>query len=198
MSLYLERRTVAIKPGCMDDAIRLCKAEIERTGNPSRLYTAVYGPFDVLLFDTTAESQAAIEKMWADWLARAETPQVLEQWHRLIAGGGMNELWMEQLGTPDVRAKYVERRTYTVLHGHIDEVLRLLKAEAERVHVTMAYVYTAVYGNSDIYLVDVHATDTQAVEKFWNDWVATPGVAAFYEQWSPHVVTGKRELWVEQ
>jgi hypothetical protein len=61
--MFLDRWTVPIKPGSMEAAVRLCKAEIERSHMPSsRLYTAFYGPLDVLLGDSTAESQEAVEQ----------------------------------------------------------------------------------------------------------------------------------------
>jgi hypothetical protein len=196
--MFLDRWTMPIKPGGMEEVTRLWKAEIERAPLPLRLYTAFYGPIDVLLGDTAAESQEATEKMWADWLARPEAPKFFEQWNRLIAGGGRAELWVERLGTPDVRTKYIERRTMTVRHGHMDEALQLAKAEVERIHNTNAHLFTAVYGTLEICLFDVRENDAQAIDKFWTDWGSTPEAAVFHKKWDQHVVTDKRELWVEQ
>src|SRR5258707_547222 len=107
--MFIDRGTAAIKPGCMEEAIRLWKADIiERAHMPMRLYTAWWGPFDVMVGDTVAESQEAVEKLWADLLARPEHPKFSEQFSRLTAGGGRAELWVERLGTPDARTKYIE------------------------------------------------------------------------------------------
>jgi hypothetical protein len=196
--MFIDRGTMPIKPGCVEETIRLWKAEIERAPLPLRLYTAFYGPLDVLVGDTAAESQGATEKMWDEWGARPENPKFFEQWNRLIAGGGRAELWVERLGTPDARTKYIERRTITVRHGHMDEVLQLVQAEVERIHNTNAYLFTAVYGTREIYLFDVRENDIQAIDKFWTDWGSTPEAAAFRKKWDQHVVSDKRELWVER
>ena len=196
--MFLERRAFVIKPGCMEAAIGLCKADIENKGVHMRLYTAAYGPFSTLLADTAAESQAGIEMFWADWFANADAPKFLAQWSALEETGGKRELWQEQLGTPDVATKFIERRTFTVKSGRLDDAIRLIKAEVERPpQTTGAYVFTAVYGSFDTLVMDMRADDPGAIEKSWAAWEATPDATAFLEKWSPLILTGKRELWMQ-
>ena len=125
-------------------------------------------------------------------LARPETPKFFEQFSRLTAGGGSGELWKEHLGTPDVRTKYIERRTFTIERGHVDEAIQLVQAEFERIHNSNAYLFTAVYGSFDALILDTGDNDAKAIEKWWDEWGATPEAAAFKEKRAPLVVTGKR------
>ena len=202
--MFLERRTFIVKPDCMDEAIHLIKVEIERAHASMRLYMAVYGPFDVLLADNTAESQEAIEQGWADWGAWPETPKFMQQWYGVDAGGGTRELWQEHLGNPVVSARYVERRTFTVKTGHLDEVVKMIKAEGERpplftpARLGSGYLYTAVYGIFDTCLLDICADDPKAIDEWWHGWAALPSTPSYMEKWSSLVVSGKRELWKQK
>ena len=97
-----------------------------------------------------------------------------------------------------MRTKYIERRTFTIERGRLDEAIQLVKAEVERIHNTNAYLFTAVYGSFDALILDTRDNDAKAIEKWWDEWGATPEAAAFQDKWAPLVVTGKRELWVEK
>ena len=91
--MYINRRTVKIKPGATGEVVKLVKAEIERSGSTVKIYTPTFGPFDVAVIDFEFESLEAYEKMWDEWFASPEGAQFMEKWVPLVEAGGTNELW---------------------------------------------------------------------------------------------------------
>jgi hypothetical protein len=83
-----------LKPGALDKAIELIKAEEKRVGRQGTICTAYFGPFDKIILDVEFESAAECEKFWDEWFADPEAIKWLEQWQTLVEAGGSNELWL--------------------------------------------------------------------------------------------------------
>ena len=92
--MYINRRTFKVKHGAMEEAVKLVKAEIERTGWKGTVYTAEFGPFDVMVVDFSTESLEDYEKSSSEWDASPEAAKFFEKWYTLTERGGTNELWV--------------------------------------------------------------------------------------------------------
>ena len=92
--MYINRRTFKVKPGAMEEAVKLAKYEIERSESNGIVYTAEFGPFDVMVVDFQFESLAEYQKGWSEWATTPEAVKFLEKWHTLVESGGTNELWL--------------------------------------------------------------------------------------------------------
>ena len=91
--MYINRRTNKVKAGCMDEMVKLVKAEIERTESNGTVYTAEFGPFDVMVIDFSFESLTEYHKFWDEWFATPEAAKFMEKWYTLVEPGGTNEFW---------------------------------------------------------------------------------------------------------
>jgi hypothetical protein len=91
--MFINRITFKVKPGVMDEVVKLSKAEIERTGSKATVYTPYFGPNDVVVFDFEFESIEASEKYWDEWFASPEGDQFMKKFNTLVESGGSNELW---------------------------------------------------------------------------------------------------------
>ena len=91
--MFINRRTNKVKPGAMEELVKLTKAEIERTKSKATVYTAYFGPYDVIVFDFEFESLEAYQKFWDEWFASPEGDRFMEKYNTLVESGGSNELW---------------------------------------------------------------------------------------------------------
>ena len=92
--MYINRRTFIVKQGAMEEAVKLVKAEIERTASKGTVYTAEFGPFDVMVVDFPVETLVEYQKTWAEWTATPEAAKFFEKWFTLTERGGTNEFWV--------------------------------------------------------------------------------------------------------
>jgi hypothetical protein len=94
--MVVQRATYNIKPGRMEDALALAKAEIDKGGMESRavrLYSPNVAPLDVLAVEWEWDSLAQREQEWAKWLATDAAAAFAPKWADVIAGGGTEEIW---------------------------------------------------------------------------------------------------------
>ena len=93
--MIVGRLTFNIKPGRMDEALALFKAEVERYPGPgaTRVYGPSTSPFDVLAIENEFESYAQLEAFFAERSADPGTADFYKQWGELRAGGGTSEVW---------------------------------------------------------------------------------------------------------
>jgi hypothetical protein len=91
--MFINRITYNIKPGAIEEVVKLSKAEIERTESKATVYTAYFGPNDVVVFDFKFESLEANRKFWNDWFASPESDEFMKKFNTLLESGGSNELW---------------------------------------------------------------------------------------------------------
>lgn len=95
------RTTWIVKPKCMQAALELLKAEIERTqkhtGNQitkARIYTPNISP-NALVFETTFESTQAHEKFWTvEYDGDSQASQAFwEKWYEVVERDDNTEIW---------------------------------------------------------------------------------------------------------
>ena len=91
--MFINRRTFKVKLGVMGEVVQLLKAEIQRSGSKTKIYTPTFGPCDVVVVDFEVESLEAYLKMSDEWFASPEGAQFMEKWVPLVEAGGTNELW---------------------------------------------------------------------------------------------------------
>ena len=93
--MIVMRVTMNIKPGRMEEAAALLKAEIDRSRPSSvhRVYVPNVAPFDVLAVEGEWESVAESEKWFAEYGASPGWADFQKQFVELRASGGTNEYW---------------------------------------------------------------------------------------------------------
>jgi hypothetical protein len=93
--MVVNRRTFNIKPGGMEDALALVKAENAEGGEfrAVRVYTPNIAPFDVLAIEFEVESVAQADRMWDEWFTSDRAADFMPKWVDVTAGGGTNEYW---------------------------------------------------------------------------------------------------------
>ena len=91
----------------------------------------------------------------------------------------------------------VNRRTFIVKRGCMEEALALLKAEKERVsHPHAGRIYTPSIGPFGVLVNEVEFESLEEYERFWAEWSASPEGAAFMEKWYDLTETGgTNEIW---
>ena len=90
--MYINRMTINVKPGHMEDVLALLKENREQTGSNQRIYEIYIGKYDQISLEIEAEDMAGYEKGWAEWSARPETPAFREKWLE-YTDGGFEEIW---------------------------------------------------------------------------------------------------------
>lgn len=90
--------------------------------------------------------------------------------------------------------KVVNRRTFIIKRGHLQEAVELLKREAsdEIVH----RIYVSHYGPFDNVVLDVEFNSVTEMEQIWTNWFASESAQAFGERWAAITETGgSNEVW---
>ena len=91
--MIVQRLTVNVKKGCMDDVLALLKADRKRTGIDYRIYAINIGTYDQISLEIESENLADYEKGWAEWGSTPEAAAFMEKWLELTKTGGTNEIW---------------------------------------------------------------------------------------------------------
>ena len=92
--MIVQRWMFNVKQGRMEEAVAVILVEIEKSCPPNtRVFTSHIGHRDVLDVDFEFESLAELEKFWAEWQARPETPAFGGKWDDLTERGATNETW---------------------------------------------------------------------------------------------------------
>ena len=92
----------------------------------------------------------------------------------------------------------VDRRTFQVKQGCMEEVVKLTKAGIEGNEVyTQAYrIYTPEVAQFDLVVIEWEYEDFQEMEAAWAAWAAKPETADFWEKWVELTAPGgRREIW---
>lgn len=90
--MLVQRMTVNVEKGRMEDILALLKENRKRSGFDYRLYEIDIGTFDQIALEFEFEDMATREKSWAEWSARPETTAFMEKWLEWTKGG-TNEIW---------------------------------------------------------------------------------------------------------
>jgi hypothetical protein len=93
--MVVSRITVNIKPGRLEEAVAVLRAEVERAQSPgaTRIYWGGVAPLDVVAIESEYESEAQYETWSAEHWADPGTAVFMKHWNELRAGGGTNQLW---------------------------------------------------------------------------------------------------------
>lgn len=90
--MIVQRMTIKVKPGHMEDVLALLKEDRKQMGRNHRLYEIDLGTFNQVAIELEFEDMAAREKLWTEWGARPETAAFMEKWLEWTKGG-TNEIW---------------------------------------------------------------------------------------------------------
>jgi hypothetical protein len=92
----------------------------------------------------------------------------------------------------------VNRRTFIVKTGHMDQLLALVKAAKEQFS-TSAHAwrtYAPQIGPFDVVAIEWEYESLEEYEKDWAEWGATPESAAFMDKWNQLTESGgSNEIW---
>jgi hypothetical protein len=92
----------------------------------------------------------------------------------------------------------VNRRTFIVKVGHMDQLLALMK-EAKEQFTTVEHAwrnYAPEIGPNDVMAMEWEYESLEEYEKDWAEWGATPEAAAFMEKWNQMTESGgSNEIW---
>ena len=89
----------------------------------------------------------------------------------------------------------INRRTFIVKRGSLDETLALLKASKQRDGVDYR-LYVSNIGPFDRIAMEFEFENLEAYEKGWAEWESTPEAAVFMEKWNELTETGgANEIW---
>ena len=90
----------------------------------------------------------------------------------------------------------VDRRTFYIQAGHIEETVQLLLAEIKRVGHPTVRCYLSRTGRFNTLAVEHEFESLAAYENFWEAWSASPEGQAVLAKWEPlNEPGGTSELW---
>ena len=94
--MIVNRRTVVIKPGRMDDVRALVpetvRAKPAGVTRPMRWYVIEFGAWNLFAMEAEFESLAEYERLTAEWLAN-HSPEFWTKYHEIKDHGGSKEIW---------------------------------------------------------------------------------------------------------
>ncbi len=93
--MIVERFTIPIKPGNLEDALNLLK-EGKKNIWPffsCRIYSPYFSQSDTLVVDNDFEDMAEHEKLWEQLSAKEEWTAFIEKWDELRAGQSTHHIW---------------------------------------------------------------------------------------------------------
>jgi hypothetical protein len=99
------------------------------------------------------------------------------------------------------RAMIVNRRTFYVKQGRMQELIELIKAEGQAEKERGGYlgslrIYTPNIAPFGVVVVDWQYESLAEHEKGWAEWAARPTTAAFMQKWMELTEpTGLNEIW---
>jgi hypothetical protein len=89
----------------------------------------------------------------------------------------------------------VNRRTFIVKRGHMDEVIALIQAEFKRTN-TAPRLYVPETGTFNTIAMEWEIENLADYEKSWAEYFASPETAKFMEKWNELTETGgTNEIW---
>jgi hypothetical protein len=89
----------------------------------------------------------------------------------------------------------VNRRTFVVKRGHMDEVVALIQAEMKRTN-DKSRIYVSETGSFDTIAGEWEFESLAEYEKGWAEYFATPEATTFLQKWNELTETGgTNEIW---
>jgi len=93
--MIVQRICVKIKPGCSDALVDFLKASRARMKNPKNmrvLRPKIGTSHNTVVYELTNKDLEENQRDWQEWLARPETPALLERWDQLVEDWS-DEFW---------------------------------------------------------------------------------------------------------
>jgi hypothetical protein len=93
--MIVERFTIPIKPGNLDEALNLLKDGKENIWPffSCRIYSPYFSEQDTLVVDNDFEDMVEHDKLWEQLFAKEEWNAFIEKWDKLRAGRGTHHIW---------------------------------------------------------------------------------------------------------
>lgn len=91
--MIVERFTIPIKPGKMDEALSMLKDENIFAPFTRRIFSPFISPRDVVVIDLDFEDMAEHDQIWGEVFANKEWDAWLAKWDEIRAGQSSNHLW---------------------------------------------------------------------------------------------------------
>jgi len=89
----------------------------------------------------------------------------------------------------------VNRRTFVVKRGRLEEAVALFMAEGERIGIT-GRIYVPETGSFDTIAMEREFESLEEYERLWSEYFASPEAAQFQEKWYDLTETGgTNEIW---
>jgi len=91
----------------------------------------------------------------------------------------------------------MNRRTFVVKRGRMEEAIKLLQAEAQRSsRKNHSRIYTPEVAAFDVICAEIDFDNLSQYEQYWADYFEQPEAAAFLERWVELTETGgTNEIW---
>lgn len=90
----------------------------------------------------------------------------------------------------------VNRRTFMVKTGRVEEAAKLLKAgEKYHKHVPTNRIYISDIGTYNQVVLELEFENMTEYERFWAEWEASPDLEAFMKKWHKVTKGGISEIW---
>ena len=91
--MIVQRSTLKVKQGRMEEAVALVLAAAERERSAvTRVYTIDIGQRDRLAIEWEFENLAAYEQYWTEWRAKPTYAEFRKKWYEILYGGE-TEIW---------------------------------------------------------------------------------------------------------
>ena len=91
----------------------------------------------------------------------------------------------------------VNRRTFNVKPGQMDEIMALVRAETERIGMPpITRAYRPYIGPFDLLAVEWEFESLAQCDEFWTEWFAAPEADAFMSKFNELIAGGgTNEIW---
>ena len=93
--MIVQRNTVRLQLGKLQEANALVKAELERVRfpNAARVYAPKFGVADMHIGEYEFANLAELEQFWTNWNAQPEAQAFLQKYSELIQPGMVSEVF---------------------------------------------------------------------------------------------------------
>jgi hypothetical protein len=93
--MIVERFTIPIKPGRMDEALSMLKEEKKNlfASFTIRICSPNISPRDVVVIDLDFADMPEHDKLWGEIFAKKEWGEWQEKWDKIRAGQSANHIW---------------------------------------------------------------------------------------------------------
>lgn len=193
--MIIQRNTFITKPGCLDDAVELAKAEINRENINARVMYPLFGPFDQGAVDFLFHDLAELDMFWKAYLSSEAAAKFLAQWSELITIGGKQEVWQVVAPeNPGGIGTMINRRQFNVIPGKVEDVVKLILSvmPADQPYI----LTTSTFGPTDVVEMDLGFMDMAAYDRSWAEFSQSEAAQPFFNEWPGNIMPGgSNELW---